>query len=97
MLAEQIRKGRSLHIGYVVSVQSAGDVPENIRNNLNTTVIGRHRNMSVLREALPTARPEMLQQADKLNPGEMFVDMFGTRSLLLVQMDLSRSNLTVAN
>ena len=97
MLAEQIRKGRSLHIGYVISVQSAGDVPESIRNNLNTTIIGRHRNMSILREALPTARPGMLEQADKLNPGEMFVDMFGTRSLLLVQMDLSRSKLTVAD
>lgn len=97
MLNEQIRKGRSLHIGYVIAVQSAGDVPENVRNNLNTTIIGRHRNMSILREALPTARPGMLEQADKLNPGEMFVDMFGTRSLLLVQMDLSRSKLTVAN
>ena len=96
MLAEQIRKGRSLHIGYVIAVQSAGDVPENIRNNLNTTIIGRHRNMSVLREALPTVKPAMLEQADKLNPGEMFVDMFGVRSLLLVQMDLSRSRLTVA-
>ena len=96
MLAEQIRKGRSLHIGYVIAVQSAGDVPENIRNNLNTTIIGRHRNMAVLREALPTAKPEMLEQADKLNPGEMFVDMFLVRSLLLVQMDLSRSNLTIA-
>ena len=97
MLAEQIRKGRSLHVGYVISVQSAGDVPESIRNNLNTTIIGRHRNMSILREALPTARPEMLEQADKLNPGEMFVDLFGTRSLLLVQMDYSRSKLTVAD
>ena len=97
MLAEQIRKGRSLHIGYVISVQSAGDVPESIRNNLNTTIIGRHRNMNILREALPTARPEMLEQADKLAPGEMFVDLFGTRSLLLVQMDLSRSRLTVAD
>ena len=97
MLAEQIRKGRSLHIGYVISVQSAGDVPESIRNNLNTTIIGRHRNMSILREALPTARPEMLEQADKLNPGEMFVDLFGTRSLLLVKMDYSRSKLTVAD
>ena len=96
MLAEQIRKGRSLHIGYVIAVQSAGDVPENIRNNLNTTIIGRHRNMAVLREALPTVKPEMLEQADKLNPGEMFVDMFGVRSLLLVQMDYSRSRLTVA-
>ncbi len=97
MLNENIRKGRSLHIGYVIAVQSAGDVPESVRNNLNTTIIGRHRNMSILREALPTARPGMLEQADKLNPGEMFVDLFGTRSLLLVQMDLSRSKLTVAN
>ena len=96
MLNEQIRKGRSLHIGYVISVQSAGDVPENVRNNLNTTIIGRHRNMSILREALPIARPEMLDLADRLNPGEMFVDMFGTRSLMLVKMDPSRSKLTVA-
>ena len=97
MLDEQIRKGRSLHIGYVISVQGAGDVPENMRNNLNTTIIGRHRNMSILREALPTVPPGMLEQADKLNPGEMFVDMFGTRSLLLVRMDKSRSKLTVAD
>ena len=96
-LAEQIRKGRSLHIGYVISVQSAGDVPERIRNNLNTTIIGRHRNMSVLRDALPTARAEMLDQADKLNPGEMFVDMFGVRSLLSCKMDLSPSKLTVGS
>ena len=96
MLAEQIRKGRSLHIGYVISVQSAGDVPDRIRNNLNTTIIGRHRNMSVLREALPTAKPEMLEQADKLMPGEMYLDLFGVRSLLLCNMDLSPSKLTVA-
>ena len=96
MLSEQIRKGRSLHIGYVISVQSAGDVPENIRNNLNTTIIGRHRNMRVLQEALPTVNRDMLGQADKLIPGEMFVDMFGVRSLLLAKMDLSRSQLTVA-
>ena len=95
MLSEQIRKGRSLHIGYVIAVQSAGDVPENIRNNLNTTIIGRHRNMTVLRDALPTARPGMLEQADKLMPGEMFVDLFGVNSLLLTQMDFSRSQLTV--
>ena len=95
-LAEQIRKGRSLHIGYVISVQSAGDVPERIRNNLNTTIIGRHRNMRVLRDALPTAKPEMLDQADKLNPGDMFVDMFSVRSLLSCKMDLSPSKLTVA-
>ena len=96
-VAEQIRKGRSLRIGYVIAVQSAGDVPENIRNNLNTTIIGRHRNLNVLRDALPTAQTGMLDQADRLLPGEMFVDMFGVRSLLSVQMDLSRSKLTVVD
>ena len=34
MLAERIRKGRSLQIGYVIAVQDAADVPENIRHNL---------------------------------------------------------------
>lgn len=96
MLSEEIRKGRSRHIGFVIAVQSAGDVPENIRNNLNTTIVGRHRNMTVLRDALPTARPGMLEQADKLVPGEMFVDLFGVRSLLLAKMDYSRSQLTEA-
>ena len=96
MLSEQIRKGRSLHIGYVIAVQSAGDVPENIRNNLNTTIIGRHRNLTVLRDAMPTARAGMLEQADRLAPGEMFVDLFDVNSLLLAKMDLSRSELTEA-
>ncbi len=95
-LAEQIRKGRSLHIGYVISVQSAGDVPERIRNNLNTTIIGRHRNMAVLRDAFPIAKPEMLEQADKLNPGEMYISLFQVRSLLVCHMDLSPSKLTVS-
>lgn len=97
MLRNQIRRGRTLRIGYVISVQSAGDVPEDMRNNLNTTIVGRHRNLSVLRDALPTSRVEMLEQADRLSPGEMFVDMFEVPSLLLVKMDRSRSKLTVAD
>ena len=96
MLAERIRKGRSLRIGYVIAVQDAGDVPENIRHNLNTTIVGRHRHIGVLREALPTIREGLLSSADKLDPGEMLVDLFGVPSLLLVKMDLSRSKLTVA-
>ena len=94
MLHNQIRRGRTLRIGYVISVQSAGDVPEHMRNNLNTTIVGRHRNLNVLRDALPTSRVEMLEQADRLSPGEMFVDLFEVPSLLLVKMDRSRSNLT---
>ena len=96
MLAERIRKGRSLRIGYVIAVQNAGDVPENIRHNLNTTIVGRHRHLGTLREALPTVREGLLSNADKLDPGEMLVDLFGVPSLLLVKMDMSRSKLTVA-
>ena len=96
MLAERIRKGRSLQIGYVIAVQDAGDVPENIRHNLNTTIVGRHRHLNTLREALPTVREGLLSSADRLDPGEMLVDLFGVPSLLLVKMDLSRSKLTVA-
>lgn len=96
MLAERIRKGRSLRIGYVIAVQNAGDVPENIRHNLNTTIVGRHRHLGTLREALPTVREGLLSNADKLDPGEMLVDLFRVPSLLLVKMDMSRSQLTVA-
>ena len=96
MLAERIRKGRSLRIGYVIAVQNAGDVPENIRHNLNTTIIGRHRHLGALREALPTVHEGLLSNADKLDPGEMLVDLFGVPSLLVVKMDMSRSKLTVA-
>ena len=95
MLAERIRKGRSLRIGYVITVQDAGDVPENIRHNLNTTFAGRHRHQGTLRQALPTVREGLLAQADKLNPGEMLLDMFRVPSLLLVKLDVSRSKLTV--
>ena len=95
MLAERIRKGRSLRIGYVITVQDAGDVPENIRHNLNTIFVGRHRHQGTLRQALPTVREGLLAQADKLNPGEMLLDMFRVPSLLLVKLDVSRSKLTV--
>lgn len=97
MLAERIRKGRSLRIGYVIAVQDAGDVPENIRHNLNTTIVGRHRHRRTLQEALPTVREGLLSNADKLAPGEMLVDLFGVPSLLLVKMDRSRSKLTVVS
>ena len=78
-------------------MQNAGDVPESIRQNLNSTIVGRHRHIGTLREALPTVREGLLSRADKLAPGEMMVDLFGVPSLLLVKMDLSRSNLTVAS
>ena len=44
----RFRKGRSLGIGFVLSSQSAGDVPERIRHNLNSVIIFRHRQPKVL-------------------------------------------------
>ena len=96
-LNSRIRRGRSLHISYVIAVQDAGDVPETTRQNLNTTIAGRHRHLNVLREAMPTAARDMLNNADKLAPGEMLVDFFGIASILHVQADLSRSHLTVTD
>ena len=96
-LNSRIRVGRSLHISYVIAVQDAGDVPETTRQNLNTTIAGRHRHLNVLREAMPTAAREMLNNADKLAPGEMLVDFFRIPSILHIQADLSRSQLTVTD
>ena len=96
-LNSRIRRGRSLHISYVIAVQDAGDVPESTRQNLNTTIAGRHRHLNVLREAMPTAARDMLNNADKLAPGEMLVDFFGIASILHIQADLSRSQLTVTD
>ena len=93
-LNSRIRRGRSLHISYVVAVQDAGAVPESTRQNLNTTIVGRHRHLNVLREAMPTAARDMLNNADKLAPGEMLVDFFRISSILHMQADYSRSQLT---
>ena len=94
MLAGQIRKGRSLGISYVIAVQDAGDVPETIRHNLNSAVVGRHRHMKTLREALPTIQESLLTNAGALKPGQMYAELFRIPSLLLVNLDQSRSMLT---
>ena len=94
MLAAQIRRGRSLKMSYVIAVQDAGDVPETIRHNLNSNMVGRHRHIKTLREALPTIRESLLANAGALRPGEMYAELFGTPSLMLVRLDQSRSMLT---
>ena len=94
MLAAQIRRGRSLKMSYVIAVQDAGDVPETIRHNLNSNIVGRHRHIKTLREALPTIRESLLANAGALRPGEMYAEIFGTPSLMLVRLDQSRSMLT---
>jgi hypothetical protein len=83
---EQVRKGRSLGIGFVLSSQSAGDIPERIRHNLNSVIIFRHRQPKVLQEILPEMTESTRQIASRLQPGEALVQLFKTNGLSRCRM-----------
>jgi DNA helicase HerA-like ATPase len=85
-LDEQIRKGRSLSIGFVLSSQSAGDIPERIRHNLNSVLIFRHRQPGILRDILPEMSDATRQIAARLQPGEALVQLFKTNGLSRCRM-----------
>lgn len=85
-LDEEIRKGRSLSIGFVISAQSAGDIPEQIRHNLNSSIIFRHKHPKVLREVLPDASEGVVAATSRLQPGEAIVQLFKTFGLLRCRM-----------
>jgi hypothetical protein len=93
-LNEHIRKGRSRGIAFVVSVQNAGDIPQEIRHNLNSFMAGRHKHPKVLKEALPTVRFDVENEAQTLRPGEMLLDLFGVPSLMRSRMLLSPCRLS---
>jgi len=93
-LSEQIRKGRSLKIGFCISVQSAESVPQEIRNNLNTQLIHRHNNHSQVREAIPRATDEQRRMTDSFGPGECLAYMYGANAVIHAQMNQAISNLT---
>jgi hypothetical protein len=93
MLNENIRKGRSLNIAFVIALQSAGDVPEAIRHNLNTNIVFRHRHPEVLKAILPSSSKETLARTDSLGPGEALVDLFGVTGLMLCRMRRARCRL----
>lgn len=84
-MAELVRKGRSLGEAFLFGVQSAGDLPPEVRQNLNSSFIGRHRSPSILREILPTQDEAVFRMSTSLRPGEFLVDLFGTQSLLKMQ------------
>jgi hypothetical protein len=83
---EQIRKGRSLNIGFVISAQSAEDVPEEIRHNLNSVLVFRHRQPGVLKAILPDASPAIITAASWLRPGEALIQLFKTFGLQRCRM-----------
>jgi len=88
-LTQHIRKGRSLKIGFVLSVQSAGDVPAEIRQNLNSIVVFKHKNPSILREILPEQASDVFSVVNNLQRGEALVHLFGVRGLIHANMKLS--------
>jgi DNA helicase HerA-like ATPase len=83
---EQVRKGRSLSIGFVLSSQSAGDIPERIRHNLNSVLIFRHRQPKILQDILPEVNDATRQIAARLQPGEALVQLFKTNGLSRCRM-----------
>jgi len=92
-LAEQIRKGRSLSIGFVLSAQSAGDIPENIRHNLNSVIVFRHAQPEILQKVLPIMSDAVREMASKLQRGEALVQLFSTHGLLRCRMHQSPARL----
>jgi uncharacterized protein DUF87 len=90
---EQVRKGRSLSIGFVISAQSAGDIPERIRHNLNSVIVFRHRQPMVLREILPEMTDSIRAIAARLQPGEALVQLFKTNGLPRCRMNRSPAKL----
>jgi DNA helicase HerA-like ATPase len=94
MLNGHIRKGRSRGIGFVVAVQSADAVPDDIRNNLNSQVIHRHNNHRQAKEAMTRATPEQLALTDTFGPGECLAYLFGASAVIHARMRRSPFNLT---
>jgi len=94
MLSAHIRKGRSRGIGFVISVQSADAVPEDIRNNLNSQLIHRHNNSRQAREAMTRATPEQLAQTDTFGPGECLAHLSGASAVVHARMRQSPFKLT---
>lgn len=92
-LDEQIRKGRSLSIGFVLSAQSAGHIPERIRHNLNSVIVFHHHQPKILQEILPVMSDAMRDMASKLQPGEALVQLFKTHGLLRCRMHQSPAKL----
>ena len=94
MLDAQIRKGRSMRIGFVIAVQSAAAVPDDIRNLMNSRFIHRHNNHDQAREALEQASAAQIAMTDSFASGECFASIFGANALIHAQMRRSPFRIT---
>lgn len=86
MLSENIRKGRSMKIGYMIGVQSADAIPAEIQNNLNSQFIHKHANSSQATEAMSRASKEQLSMTNSFGTGECLAYMFGSNAVIHCKM-----------
>jgi hypothetical protein len=93
-LDKHVRKGRSLGIGYLIGVQSADAVPDQMMNNLNSRIIHGHKSVEQLRKASSRLTDEQRQLAVTLRPGEALADFHCAMSLAHCQMRRSPFRLT---
>lgn len=79
---EEMRKARSLQLGYLLSVQQASAVPENIQNLINSRIAMRFNNEKEARASLPSASDAEILRLQELGPGEALVQFAGANDLV---------------
>jgi hypothetical protein len=89
-----LRRGRSKRIGFVISVQSASQVPSSILNNLNSRIIHLQQEKDELKTAIPGTPQELINMVLSFGPGEALVKLFGARSTIHAKMAPSPFMLT---
>ena len=94
-ITENVRKGRSQQVGYVFSCQSAGNLPDDLRGQLNTQILHKHLNPENARAAVSVMTKEDIAKLRTFAPGEALVYMSGAMSSVHAKMNLSPFPLTV--
>jgi DNA helicase HerA-like ATPase len=94
MLDDNVRKSRSLHIGFTICVQAADAIPERILNNLNTRIIHRHNSHDQLRVAADMATDEQRRMTKRFGRGEAFINVLGANSIVHARINRAPFMLT---
>jgi hypothetical protein len=85
-LVQHVQQGRSLKICFAFSMQSAGDASDNVLQCINTVIVFKHKNPSVLKEILPEQAHKLFGVVSNLQRGEALVQLEGVRGILHANM-----------
>lgn len=94
MLDEKVRKGRSRRIGFLIGVQSADAVPDQIMNNLNSRIIHRHNSHDQVKKAANMATEDQRKMTSTFSAGEALVYLYGSNGIVHAKMRRSPFKLT---